>query len=103
MHDSGLVDPTFIHRKKKLLERHRALLRPLRSRAANWRHGIAHRIGRNDMRMDVDDLRWHGGNLDVWSGRSRVDEELIQSKHAGNEPLLERVKNERFDAAPADI
>src|SRR6266700_1751275 len=100
MHDGGLVDPRLIHRGNKFLERHRTLLRPFRSRAANWRHRVAHGVARNDVGMDVDDLRRHAGDLDVWTGSSRPDEQLVYCKLAGNETLLECVKRQRFDAAP---
>ena len=50
-----------------------------------------HGVLRHDVGMYVDDLRRHAGDLGVWTGRSHVDEQLIRSKHAGNEPLLERV------------
>src|SRR3981081_23194 len=65
MHDGRLVDACFVHRGKKLLQRHRALLRPLRLLAADRRHRVTDGIARNDVGVYVDDLRWHAGDLEV--------------------------------------
>src|SRR4030081_2298462 len=79
MHDGRLVDACFVHRGKKLLQRHRALLRPLRLLAADRRHRVTDGIARNDVGGYVDDLRWHAGDLEVLTGssRSRVDEQPL--------------------------